>query len=159
MKFLAVWEDFEIYTDTIGLVVTLHLAQIEVDDFYGCNGMFRQTSVTKHKLGWEKELTTFSLKDKSSLDLFFFFFSFSKFTISSGPILLTCVLLRDACTTAQFERAPSLKHSGHVDQGESTVLKLANRHHKPIRWNLHLIPIKALRTNSFPSRFVNKTVP
>ena len=122
MKFLAVWEDFEIYTDTIGLVVTLHLAQIEVDDFYGCNGMFRQTSVTKHKLGWEKELTTFSLKDKSILDLFFF--SFSKFSICSGPILLTCVLLRDACAPGQFKLAPSLKRSGHVDQGESTVLRL-----------------------------------
>ena len=120
MKSLLVLEDFEIYTDTIGLVVTLHLAQIEVDDFYSCNGMFRQTSVTKHKLGWEKELTTFSLKDKSILDLFFFSFSSSVF----GPILLTCVLLRDACAPAQFKRAPSLKRSGHVDQGESTVLRL-----------------------------------
>ena len=81
MKSLALWEDFEIYTDTIGLVVTLHLAQIEVDDFYGCNCMFCQTSVTKHKLGWEKELTTFSLKDKSMLDLFSFPFPNSLFAL------------------------------------------------------------------------------
>ena len=64
MKSHAVWDDIEIYTDTIGLVVTLQLAQIEVEDFYSCNDMFHQTSVTKHKLGREKELTTFSLKNK-----------------------------------------------------------------------------------------------
>ena len=73
MKSLAVWDDVEIYTDTIGLVVTLQLAQIEVEDFYSCNDMFHQTSVTKHKLGWERELTTFSLKDKR---IFFFFLIF-----------------------------------------------------------------------------------
>ena len=67
IKSAAVWDDFEIYTDTIGLVVTLQLAQFEVADFYNCNDMFNQTSVTKHKLGWEKELTTFSLKDKRML--------------------------------------------------------------------------------------------
>ena len=64
MKFLAVWDDIEIYTDTIGLLVTLQLAQIEVEDSYSCNDMIYQTSVTKHKVRWEKELTTFSLKDK-----------------------------------------------------------------------------------------------
>ena len=77
MKSLAVWDDFEIYTDTIGLVVTLQLAKIEVRDFYSCNDMFQQTSVTKHIVGWERELTTFSLKDKNDLD-FFFQFSFVK---------------------------------------------------------------------------------
>ena len=46
------------------MVVTLHLAQIEVEDFYSCNDMFYQTSVTKHIVRWEKELTTLSLKDK-----------------------------------------------------------------------------------------------
>ena len=45
-------------------MVTLHLAQIEVEDFYSCNDMFYQTSVTKHIVRWEKELTTLSLKDK-----------------------------------------------------------------------------------------------
>ena len=34
MKSLALWDEFEIYTDTIGLVVTLQFAQIEVRDFY-----------------------------------------------------------------------------------------------------------------------------
>ena len=74
MKSLAVWDDIEIYTDTIGLVVTLQLAQIEVDDFYSCNDMFHQTSVTKHVGGWERELTTFSLKGKRIFLLLCFFF-------------------------------------------------------------------------------------
>ena len=65
MKTLAVWDDIQIYTDTIGFQVTSQLAQIEVDDFYGCNDMFRQTSVTKHIVGSERELTTFSLKGKN----------------------------------------------------------------------------------------------
>ena len=73
VKSLVVWEDFEIYTDTIGFVVTLQLTQIEVDDIYSCDGMFRQTSVTKHKLGRERKLTTFTLKDKRILDFFSFF--------------------------------------------------------------------------------------
>ena len=64
MKSLAAWDDIEIYTDTTGLVVTLQLAQIEVEDSYSCNDMIYQTSVTKHKVRWEKKLTTFSLKDK-----------------------------------------------------------------------------------------------
>ena len=68
MKSHAVWDDIEIYADTIGLVVTLQLAQIKIDDFYSCNDMFNQTSVTKHKLGWEKELTTFSLKKMRFLE-------------------------------------------------------------------------------------------
>ena len=67
MKFLAVWDDYEIYTDTIGLVVTLQLAEIEVRDFCSCNDMFHQTCVTKHIVGWERELTTFSLKGKKML--------------------------------------------------------------------------------------------
>ena len=32
--------------------------------------MFHETSVTKHKVGWEIELTTFSLKDKTFLAFF-----------------------------------------------------------------------------------------
>ena len=83
MKSLAVWDDIEIYTDTIGLVVTLQLAQIEVDDFYTCDDMFHQASVTKHIVGWERELTIFSLKGKYNLvflvllfKLFFVFFVF-----------------------------------------------------------------------------------
>ena len=67
MKSLAVWVDFEIHTDTIGLVVTLQLAEIEVRDFYSCNDMFHQIFVTKHIVGWERELTTFSLKGKRML--------------------------------------------------------------------------------------------
>ena len=72
MKSLAIRNGFEIYTDTIGFEVTLQLAQIEVDDFYSCNDMFHQTSVTKHIVGWERELTIFSLKGKYNLDSFFF---------------------------------------------------------------------------------------
>ena len=67
IKSPAVWDDFDIYTDTVGLVVTLQLAEIEVRNFYRCNDMFDQTFVTNYKLGWEKELTAFSLKDKSML--------------------------------------------------------------------------------------------
>ena len=67
MKSLADWDDIEIYTDTIGLVVTLQLAEIKVRDFYSCNDMFHQTFVTKHIGGWERELTTFSLKGKRML--------------------------------------------------------------------------------------------
>ena len=63
----AVWDDFEIYTDAIGLVVTLQLADIEVRDLYSCNDMFHQFFVTKHKSGWERELTTFSFKSKRML--------------------------------------------------------------------------------------------
>ena len=32
MKSLAIWDDIEIYTDTVGLVGTLQLAQIRVED-------------------------------------------------------------------------------------------------------------------------------
>ena len=72
MTSLAVWGNIEIYTDTVGLEVTLQLTQIDVDDFYSFNDMLHETSVTKLVVGWERELTTFSLKDKKS---FFFFFS------------------------------------------------------------------------------------
>ena len=68
MKSFAVWDDIEIYTDTIGFVVTSQLAQIEVEYFDSCDEMFHQTSVTKHKVSWERELTTFSLKDKRILE-------------------------------------------------------------------------------------------
>ena len=68
MKSLAVWDNFEIYADTYGgLVVALQLAQIQVDNFYSFNNMLHQTSVTIHVVGWERELTTFSLKDKESV--------------------------------------------------------------------------------------------
>ena len=66
MKSLAVWDNFEINADTVGLVVALQLAQIQVDNFYSFIDMLHQTSVTKHVIGWERELTTFSLKDKKS---------------------------------------------------------------------------------------------
>ena len=71
MTFLAVWGNFKIYTDTVRLEVTLQLTQIDVDDFYSFNDMLHETSFTKLVVGWERELTTFSLKDKKS---FFFFF-------------------------------------------------------------------------------------
>ena len=67
MRSLAVWDNFEIYADTIGLVVALQLAQIQVDNFYSFNDMFHQTSATIHVVGWERELTTFSLKFKKSV--------------------------------------------------------------------------------------------
>ena len=72
MKSLAIWDDIEIYADTVGLVVTLQLAQIRVQDFYSCNDIFHQTSVAKHKAGWEIELTTFCLKKIRGLKMFFF---------------------------------------------------------------------------------------
>ena len=67
MKSLAAKDNFEIYADTVGLVVALQLAQIQVDNFYSFNDMLHQISVTKHVIGWERELTTFSLKDKKSV--------------------------------------------------------------------------------------------
>ena len=72
MTSLPVWGNIEIYTDTVGLEVTLQLTQIDVDDFYSFNDMLHETSVTKLVVGWERELTTFSLKDKKSFFLFFF---------------------------------------------------------------------------------------
>ena len=66
MTSLAVWGNIEIYTDTVVLEVTLQLTQINIDDFYSFNDMLRETSVTKLVVGWERELTTFSLKDKKS---------------------------------------------------------------------------------------------
>ena len=67
MKSLTVWDNFEIYAKTVGLVVALQLAQIQVDNYYSFNDMLHQTSVTKHVIGWERELTTLSLKDKKSV--------------------------------------------------------------------------------------------
>ena len=72
MTSLAVWGNIEIYTDTVGLEVTLQLTQIDVDDFCSFNDMLHETSVTKLVVGWERELTTFSLKDKKSFSFFFF---------------------------------------------------------------------------------------
>ena len=62
MKTAAVCDDIEIYADTIGLVITLQLAQIEFEYFCSCNNMFHQTFAPKHKFGWEGELTTCSCK-------------------------------------------------------------------------------------------------
>ena len=62
MKSLTDWDDIKIYTDTIGLVVTLQLAQIEVADVYSFEDMFYQTFVPKRKVDPEEELTTFSCK-------------------------------------------------------------------------------------------------
>ena len=72
MTSLAVWDNIKIYTNTVGFEVTLQLTQIEVDDFYSFNDMVHETSVTKLVVGWERELTTFSLKDKKSFSFFFF---------------------------------------------------------------------------------------
>ena len=72
MTSLAVWGNTEIYTDTAGFEVTLELTQIEVDDFYSFNDMLHESSVTKLVVGRERELTTFSLKDKKSFLLVFF---------------------------------------------------------------------------------------
>ena len=76
MTSLAVWGNIEIYTDTVGFEVTLELTQIEVDDFYSFNDMLHETSVTKLVVDWERELTTFSLKNKKSFSFFFFFLKF-----------------------------------------------------------------------------------
>ena len=51
MTSLAVWDNIEIYTDTVGFEVTLQLTQIEVDDFYSFNDMLHETSVTKLVVG------------------------------------------------------------------------------------------------------------
>ena len=81
MTSLAVWGNIEIYTDTVGLEVTLQLTQIEVNDFYSFNDMLHETSVKKLVVGWERELTAFSLKDKKSFSFFFFFLNFSEVKI------------------------------------------------------------------------------
>ena len=60
MRSIAVWDDIEIYTYTIGSLVTTQLAQIKIADFYRFDDMFYQTSVPKRKVGSEEKLTTFS---------------------------------------------------------------------------------------------------
>ena len=75
MTSLAVWGNIEIYTDTVGFEVTLQLTQIDVDDFYSFNDMLHETSVTKLVVGRERDLTTFSLKDKRNFFFFFFLIS------------------------------------------------------------------------------------
>ena len=62
MRSIAVWDDINIYTYTVGLLVTTQLAQTKVADFYSFDDMFYQTSVPKRKVGSEKKLTTFSWK-------------------------------------------------------------------------------------------------
>ena len=57
MKSLAIWDDFEIYADTIGFVVTLQLAQIQIGDVLGRNAMVCEAFVSKD-VAWKKKLTT-----------------------------------------------------------------------------------------------------
>ena len=59
MKSLAVWDDLEIYTDTIGLEVTLQLAQIQIGDVLGRNAMVCEAFVFKD-VASKKKLTTFT---------------------------------------------------------------------------------------------------
>ena len=59
MKSLAVWDDFQIYTDTIGFEVTLQLAQIQIGDVLGRNAMVCEAFVFKH-VPSKKKLTTFT---------------------------------------------------------------------------------------------------
>ena len=87
MTSLAVWDNIEIYTDTVGFEVTLQLTQIEVDDFYSFNEMLHETSVTKLVVGWERELTTFSLKDKKSFSFLFFFLNSSEVKVDQGNLV------------------------------------------------------------------------
>ena len=60
MKSLAVWDDFEIYTDTIGFMVTLQLAQIQIGNFFRGNVTVHEAFVSKEEVAWEKKLTTFT---------------------------------------------------------------------------------------------------
>ena len=87
MTSLAVWGNIEIYTDTVGFEVTLELTQIEVDDFYSFNDMLHETSVTKLVVDWERELTTFSLKNKKSFSFFFFFLNSSEVKIEQRNLV------------------------------------------------------------------------
>ena len=59
MKSFTLWDDFEIYTDTIGFTVTLQLAQIQIGDFLGCNVMVSEAFVSKD-VAWKTKLTTFT---------------------------------------------------------------------------------------------------
>ena len=95
MKSLAIWDDFEIYTDTVGFEVTLQLTQIEVDNFYSFNDMLHETSVTKLVVDWESELTAFSLKNKKSFS-FFFLLNFSELKIEQRN-LVNCEIGRASC--------------------------------------------------------------
>ena len=56
MKSVVVWDDFEIYTDAIGFVVTLQLAQIQIGNFYCRNVMVREAFVSFDEFGWERKL-------------------------------------------------------------------------------------------------------
>ena len=56
MKSFVVWDDIEIYTDTIGFVVTLKLAQIQIGNIFCRNNMVGETFVSSEEFGWEKEL-------------------------------------------------------------------------------------------------------
>ena len=59
MKSLAIWDDFEIDTDTIGFVVTMQLAQIQIGDVLGRNAMVCEAFVSK-AVAWKKKLPTFT---------------------------------------------------------------------------------------------------
>ena len=59
VKSLAIWDDLEIYADTIGFVVTLQLAQIQTGDVLGRNAMVCEAFVFKY-VAWKKKLTTFT---------------------------------------------------------------------------------------------------
>ena len=59
MKSLAVWDDFEIYTDTVKFVVTMQLAQIQIGDVLGRNAMVCEAFVFKY-VARKKKLTTFT---------------------------------------------------------------------------------------------------
>ena len=59
MKSLAIWDDFEIYADTVGLEVTMQLAQIQIGDVLGRNAMVCEAFVFKD-VAWKKKLTTFT---------------------------------------------------------------------------------------------------
>ena len=59
MKSLAIWDDFEIDTDTIWFVVTMQLAQIQIGDVLGRNAMVCEAFVFKY-VAWKNKLTTFT---------------------------------------------------------------------------------------------------
>ena len=53
MKSLAIWDDFEIDTDTIWFVVTMQLAQIQIGDVLGRNAMACEAFVFRY-VAWKK---------------------------------------------------------------------------------------------------------
>ena len=63
VKSFAVWDDIEIYADTIGFVVTFYLAGIQSGNFFCRNVMVREAFVSKEEVAWEKKLTTLICKN------------------------------------------------------------------------------------------------